>query len=80
MFGRKSSYLTEDEIENILSDNCKKGDYGICPRPLSDHEALGIIAKHLIGEPPYYFGSCNGEQMNSIIVSYILREYPKHEK
>lgn len=54
----------------------KQPDYGLCPPPMTEKEALDFLIDYLT--PPMQIGmSINGDQARTIVVYEILNKYSK---
>lgn len=54
-------------------------NYGLCPDPTSDKEALDVLKKHFIPNNWYITIPVSGDQANTEMVAYILENFPNKD-
>lgn len=69
--------MTIDEFRDYVYKKNEGEDYGICPPPISDRDAIHILTKHLLGEDYYVVDPLGVEQCNTVIVADIILKYPE---
>ncbi|MBC8488475.1 MAG: hypothetical protein H8D45_20805 [Bacteroidetes bacterium] len=60
------------EFEELIST---RGDYGLCPPPISDRETIEILIDHFLGKNWYVALSMSPEQVNTEAIYDIISQY-----
>ena len=69
--------MTIDKFMDYVYEKNEGKDYGICPPPISDREAIHILTEHLLGKDYYIVDPIGVEQCNTVIVADIISKYPE---